>query len=176
MVQCIHCNHPTDKGHLKRKKLHLSKCDAYQSLLKRKKLLLDEPFEQPVLPFKSVTLSEKAHRERLLARAIYNNGLPLSIVDPVRHPEWSDFIRSFDGSWHPPSRERLGGVLLDEEYERVGEQVRELLKGERINLTADESTAGNSDRVANIAVNTAAGGSFHLQTTFVANVAACSRR
>jgi hypothetical protein len=165
MVQCIHCDHPTDKGHLKRKKAHLSKCDAYQRLLKRKNLMLDEPHEQPVLPFKSIPPSVKAQRERLLARAIYANGLPLSIVDPVRHPEWSGFIRSFDGSWHPPSRERLGGVLLDEEYERISDEVRQLLKGESINLTADESTAGNSDRVANIAVNTAAGGSFHLQTT-----------
>lgn len=169
MVQCIHCNSETGrvaKINLQRKKDHLAKCDAYQTKIKRE----GSPAKSinPVLPFQKLPVAVKAQRERLLARAIYAGGLPFSLFDPVKHPEWSDFVHSFDASWHPPSRERLGGSLLDEDYERVSNQVNTLLQGEmRLNLTADESTAANSDRVANIAVNTAAGGSFHLCTTSV---------
>jgi hypothetical protein len=54
-------------------------------------------------------------------------------------------------------------VLLDNEYKDVSNEVKKLLKRKaRINLTADESTTNNSDRVANIIVNTAASSAFHL--------------
>lgn len=167
MVQCNHCRHYRfPKGALARKKDHLLKCAPYKRVVgAAAELDLLKPRATVPAAFKSAPAAVKARRDRLLARAIYAGGLPLSIVDPAKHPEWSEFMRSFDGGWQPPTRERLGGSLLDEEYERVSDEVNNFLRGEiRLNLTADESTAGNSDRVANIAVNTTAGGSFHLHT------------
>jgi hypothetical protein len=167
MVQCNHCTVTLPKQHVQRKKDHLANCEAYQRLVKSRTALNPEPVASSAsgLPFKAVPLTVKAQREKLLARALYAGGLAFSTVDPQKHPEWRDFVRSFDRSWQPPSRERLAGVLLDNEYKDVSDEVKKLLKREaRIDLTADESTANNSDRVANIAVNTAASSAFHLHT------------
>jgi hypothetical protein len=168
-VQCVHCQSlagTVAHNNLRRKKDHLSKCDDYQ----RFKKLQPEARHATVassstLPFVPKAIGHKQQQDRLLARAIYANGHAVSMFDPARHPEWLDFIHSFDGSYQPPSRERLAGDLLDEDYERLRAEINVVLKGEvRINLTADESTAGNSDRVANVAVNTASAGAFHLRT------------
>jgi hypothetical protein len=171
IVQCIHCQSvggTVNANSLKRKQDHLAKCDSYQRFKKMQpqdRHAAVSTASSSTLPFVPKAVGVKQQQDRLLARAIYANGHAVSMMDPVRHPEWTSFIRSFDASWQPPSRERLAGHLLDEDYERVREEVNGVLKGEvRINLTADESTAGNSDRVANVAVNTAAAGSFHLHT------------
>lgn len=170
MVECVHCGRNVIKSSLQRKKDHLERCKVYQGIRKQQVDLGGEgsDVKRRILPFSPQPVSIKAQRDRLLARAIYAGGLPFSLCDATRHPEWSEFIHAFDASWSPPSRARLAGQLLNEDFERVQDLVNHALEGEqRLNLTADESTAKNSDRVANIAINTAACGSFHLETASV---------
>lgn len=68
--------------------------------------------------FEIIFLQKKA--TELFARAIYNSACPLSLTE---HPDWIDLFQFLRPAFHLPSRHELSNRLLNEEYERLEEDV-----------------------------------------------------
>jgi hypothetical protein len=82
---------------------------------------------------------------------------------------WEDlYMRDFiaaatDGLYIPPTRTRIGGELLDQQYTAVHTQVEALLQSQdKLNFVLDESPNISSRRIVNISVVIPGYGSIYL--------------
>jgi hypothetical protein len=60
-----------------------------------------------------------------LARAIFASGCPLSLMENFY---WRKFLEAVRPAYQPPSRYRITGEFLQEEYKRISVKCKELLR------------------------------------------------
>ena len=69
------------------------------------------------------------------------------------------------------NRQKLSGELLNEVYESVRSEVKQLVSStEYVNFTLDESTAINHDRIANLSLITGDGQGFYLTNDYTGSM------
>jgi hypothetical protein len=82
-----------------------------------------------------VTAAEAKKLDAALARMIYATGIPLSTVN---HPAFVDFVKLLRPSYAVPSRDRLSGELLDEEYLAVRQAIEKKIESaESVTVMSD---------------------------------------
>jgi len=68
-------------------------------------------------------------------------------------PDAQVFLHSLNPAYNPPNQKALAGPLLDQVYTQVKARSGALLNGlDQINVSTDESTNINANRIANISV------------------------
>lgn len=98
--------------------------------------------------------------EAFVARCFHYNGMALNIANSPAFREMCVDIGTVGSEFNVPSRYRLGGKLLDEEYARVQDQVLPLLdSGKEIGVTICSYgwTDINRHLLVNVQVNTVNG-------------------
>lgn len=63
-----------------------------------------------------MTPQQKEEADKLLSRAIFSSGAPLSLVG---NPDWQEFFNYLRPAYQIPSPHTVSGPLLDKEYQRV---------------------------------------------------------
>ena len=83
----------------------------------------------------STTEEQKKHYDQKCARFIFENCLPFSVVES---PSFKDFVKSIRPSYNPPTRKKVAGPLLLDEYEELKTSVKEKIEKARyVNLVSD---------------------------------------
>jgi hypothetical protein len=99
-----------------------------------------------------MTPKEQNSLEQSFARAVYATGSPFSMVE---NSHWINFFKQLRPSFHLPTRKVLSNSLLDEESERVSNDVRSMLQtSEGIALITDGWTSVNQDPIINFILTT----------------------
>lgn len=100
----------------------------------------------------NITEDEQLKLEKLLARAIYSSGSPLSLFEKK---EWQDFFKRLRPSFAIPSRYKLSNSLLDNAFDRMQSIVDEKIKQASVLcLQTDAWSNIRNDSISNYLINT----------------------
>ena len=98
----------------------------------------------------STTEEQKKHYDQKCARFIFENCLPFSVVES---PSFKDFVKSIRPSYNPPTRKKVAGPLLLDEYEELKTSVKEKIEKARyVNLVSDGWSNMRNEHVVNFII------------------------
>jgi hypothetical protein len=99
-----------------------------------------------------MTPKEQSSLEQSFARAVYATGSPFTMVE---NTHWINFFKQLRPAFHLPTRKKLSNSLLDDESERVSNDVRSLLQNsDDIALVTDGWTSINQTPIINFILTT----------------------
>jgi hypothetical protein len=105
---------------------------------------------QPAINFPLLTSDKKHEVDLKAAMWCYKSSYPFNMYES---PDAQDFIHDINPAYDPPNRRALSGRLLDEVYASVKARSDTLITNlDHINVSTDESTNINANRIANISV------------------------
>lgn len=97
--------------------------------------------------FDCLTPDEAQRIDAELARCVYEEGFPLSIVDK---PAFKRFLRAVRPAYNPPARRQLSEQLLEEAYQRKKQEVdAALTKAPMISIVSDGWTNVRNESIIN---------------------------
>jgi hypothetical protein len=97
-----------------------------------------------------LTVDKKHNVDLKAAMWCYKSSYPFNMYES---PDTQDFIHDINPAYDPPNRQDLSGGLLDEVYAKVKERSGALITNlNHINVSTDKSTNINTNRIANISV------------------------
>lgn len=114
---------------------------------------------QQTLNIPMMTMEEQHILDELFAQVCYEEGLSFSVFES---PAMKRALYRLNPAFEPPTRQAISGPLLDSAYNKLKDEVDEILNKEtNLNIITDESSNINKSRIANISVNTQFG-TFYL--------------
>lgn len=96
------------------------------------------------------TLLDNTEVHRILSRAIYVTGQPLSLLE---HPLWREALQALRPDYEVPSRKMLSTSLLNEEYTKVKNEINEKIQQAKIlHIAVDGWSNLRNDSIINIII------------------------
>src|SRR5579859_2589638 len=110
-------------------------------------------FDSPVLAekFPQLPRARKHKLDLAAALACYAGGQPFTVY---QNNYMKSFLHSLNPAYKPPSRQALAEHLLDEVYTEIKARTDTVISSiEHINISTDESTNINANRICNISIH-----------------------
>jgi hypothetical protein len=134
---------------------HLLQCPRYAASLEKETSRishLKQSFKQSTLQNLSLTSAEKTVLDKLAAYAVYCGARPFQLY---QEPSMKKLIKKLNSAYDPPSAYLLANRLLNDCYGKTWDKFLYVLKGcEILNVSVDESSTINRDRVINACILT----------------------
>src|SRR5579859_5332219 len=151
------------KTHTTRQLEHLMKCRAYRkTLMKDDSTETETGFDSPAVrqKFTRLTREEKHDLDLRAALSCYMSGHTFSMYE---NSFTKDFLRHLNPAYTPPSRAMIAGPLLDEVHSNIKTRTNALVSSlDHINVSTDESSNINSNRIADISIHSEYGGLHYI--------------
>jgi Protein of unknown function (DUF 659)/hAT family C-terminal dimerisation region len=107
---------------------------------------------EPQINFPRLNRAQKHVLDLGAALACFMNNLPFNAYE---NRYTKKFLRDLNAAYRPPTRQAIGGPLLDEIHDSIRARTDVLISNlNHINITTDESTNINVNRISNISIHT----------------------
>ena len=110
------------------------------------------PPKQLALAIPKLSLADQDEADHLTAQVVYECGLSFTFFE---HSTVLRLLRKLNPAYKPPKHYRLSEDLLNSVYASTKEKVNKIINAEdQLDVTFDETTNINNERVLNVAVTT----------------------